>query len=65
MDNQIQEPEQTCEQEGPGYFTNREVSDKMWGSLAAVYSQLLIIEKRSFFQIQPLWPQVPAGINRF
>ncbi|MCF0049113.1 hypothetical protein MUK70_04560 [Dyadobacter chenwenxiniae] len=64
MDDQIQEPEQTCEQAGPGYFLNEGVSDKMRGSLAAVYSQLLIVEKRSFFQIQPSWPRSPAGGSR-
>ncbi|MCE7065193.1 hypothetical protein [Dyadobacter sp. CY326] len=53
MDDQQQGPNQSCEQEGPGHFSNLDLSRHMGGSLAAVYSQLLHIEKRSFFQIQP------------
>ena len=60
MDDQIQERVQTCEQEGPGYFLNSGVTDKMRGSLVAIYSQLLVVKKQSFFQIQPLWPEAPA-----
>ncbi|MCF2489040.1 hypothetical protein [Dyadobacter sp. CY347] len=56
MDDQIPQPEQDCEQESPGYFTKMDRSDQMRDSLAAVYSQLLIVEKRNFFQIQPQWP---------
>jgi hypothetical protein len=57
MEDQIPQPEQNSEQAGPGYFTKKELPEQMGGSLAAVYSQLLIVEKRSFFQIQPFWPQ--------
>ncbi len=60
MDDQIQKLEQTCEQEGPGYLINSGVADNMRRSLVAIYSQLLIVKKQSFFQIQPLWPEPPA-----
>ncbi|WP_026632189.1 hypothetical protein [Dyadobacter alkalitolerans] len=57
MDDQIPQPEQDSEQAGPGYFTKMDLPEQMGESLAAVYSQLLIVEKQSFFQIQPFWPQ--------
>jgi hypothetical protein len=65
MDDQLQEPEQSCEPTGPGYFTNMDHSDQMQGSLAAVYSELLVVEKRSFFQIQPMRSQTSSGKTRF
>ncbi|MCF2488062.1 hypothetical protein [Dyadobacter sp. CY347] len=65
MDDQIPQPEQDCEQESPGYFTKMDRPDQMRDSLAAVYSQLLIVEKRNFFQIQPQWPYAQSGVTMF
>ena len=65
MDDQIPQPEPDCEQAGSGYFTKRDLPNQMWESLAAVYGQLLIVEKRNFFQIQPQWPQAPSVVTKF
>ena len=65
MDDQIPQPEQDCEQAGSGYFTKRDLPNQMRDSLAAVYGQLLIVEKQSFFQIQPQWPQAPLEVTKF
>src|SRR5688572_29438566 len=46
MDEQQQDPDQSQDQSGEGYFLSVDLLDELMGSLAAVYGQLLLNEKR-------------------
>ena len=61
MDEQQQEPEQSSDQSGDGYFLRVNPLDEMGASLVVVYSQLLLVDKRSFFHIQPQQENNAAG----